>query len=121
MTAMAPRLSAPILLAAAILAGCHGKQEAHVPAAVQPQFADATAPAGIRFRHFTGADGRYFMPESIGPGGAFLDYDGDGWLDVFLVNGSNWPDRPPAGNTCALYRNQHDGTFKDVTREAGLS
>jgi hypothetical protein len=60
------------------------------------------------------------MPESFGAGGAFLDYDGDGWLDVYLVNGSNWPDRPMAKKTGALYRNQHDGTFQDVTHTAGL-
>jgi hypothetical protein len=61
------------------------------------------------------------MPESVGPGGAFIDYDRDGWLDLFLVNSSNWPDRPRANKTCALYRNQRDGTFRDVTREAGLA
>lgn len=84
------------------------------------RFQDVTAAAGLRFRHFTGTDGRFLMPESVGNGGAFLDFDRDGWLDVFLVNSSNWPGRPPAGRYCALYRNQHNGTFHDVTREAGL-
>jgi len=84
------------------------------------RFADVAASAGVRFRHYIGADGRFFAPESVGPGGAFIDYDGDGWLDLYLVNGSNWPDRPEAHKSGALYRNQQDGTFRDVTREAGL-
>lgn len=85
------------------------------------RFEDVTARAGIRFTHFNGADGRLEMPESMGSGGAFFDYDRDGWLDVFLVNSSSWPDRPLAPKTCALYRNQRDGTFRDVTKEAGLA
>jgi hypothetical protein len=110
------------------LAGCPGARPRDAspppPASERtPQiaFADVTEAAGLRFEHYTGADGRYFMPESVGPGGAFLDYDADGWLDIFLVNSSNWPDRPAAGRVPALYRNQRDGTFRDVTREAGLA
>src|SRR6478672_2691584 len=87
-------------LAAVAAAGCRKPAPLAAPnsasRAVTPRLVDVTAESGIRFRHFTGADGRYFMPESVGCGGAFLDYDGDGWLDVFLVNSSNWPDRPPA-------------------------
>jgi hypothetical protein len=75
----------------------------------------------VHFQHFTGADGRYLMPESLGSGGALFDYDGDGWLDIYLVNGTNWPDRPPSGKTGALYHNQGDGTFREVTPEAGLA
>src|SRR5688572_17179578 len=71
-------------------------------AAAAPSFSDVTASAGIRFRHFSGADGRYFMPESVGCGGGFLDYDGDGWQDIFLVNSTSWPDRPGSRATCAL-------------------
>jgi hypothetical protein len=89
------------------------------PSAIR--YADATAGAGIRFKHFTGADGRYLMPESVGPGGAFFDYDGDGWLDIYLVNSTGWPGHPAPGKTGALYRNLHDGTFREVTREAGLA
>jgi hypothetical protein len=115
-----------VTVAAAALMAVAGCQGGRRPGANQggstplPHFVDVTQTAGIRFRHFTGADGRYYMPESVGPGGAFIDYDGDGWLDVFLVNSTNWPDRPPAGRTCALFRNLHDGHFRDVTREAGL-
>jgi enediyne biosynthesis protein E4 len=85
------------------------------------RFEGVTSRSGIRFRHFTGADGRFLMPEHVGSGGGFIDYDGDGWLDIFLVNCTGWPDRPAAGSFPALYRNQRDGTFRDVTREAGLA
>lgn len=121
-----------VLLAALGLtaaAGCRPGSSppgAPVPAAAPaasglvPQFKDVTEAAGVRFRHFNGAYGRYLMPESLGVGGAFLDFDGDGWLDLFLVNGANWPGQPAAGKTGALYRNQQDGTFRDVTRGSGL-
>jgi len=88
---------------------------------IEIRFEDVTRAAGLRFTHYTGADGRFLMPESVGPGGAFLDYDGDGWLDIFLVNSADWPGRAGAAKTGALYRNQHDGTFQDVTRKAGLA
>ncbi len=94
-------------------------------AAVSPtapiRFEDVTAAAGIRFTHFTGADGRYLLPESIGGGGAFLDYDADGHLDLFLVNGASWPDGPKRHTPPALYRNRGDGTFEEVTKQAGLN
>jgi enediyne biosynthesis protein E4 len=119
------RWSVPVLLVLLMLTGC--RRSASSPSrplapAGQPsiRFDDATAASGIRFTHFTGADGRFLMPESVGCGGAFIDYDSDGWLDVFLVNSSSWPDRPQAGKSCALYRNNGNGTFSDVTRQAGL-
>jgi hypothetical protein len=84
------------------------------------EFADVTAEAGIRFKHNSGAFGKKYLPETLGAGAAFLDYDADGWQDVFLVNSTNWPEK--GGQTsCALYRNRQDGTFQDVTREAGLA
>jgi enediyne biosynthesis protein E4 len=85
------------------------------------QLADVTAAAGIGFRHNTGAFGAKFLPETLGPGCAFLDYDGDGWLDILLVNGANWPDHRGPRSTMALYRNNRNGTFTDVTERAGLS
>jgi hypothetical protein len=97
-----------------------------LPGAAQaalPVFADATAAAGIRFKHESGAFGKKYLPETMGPGCAFLDADGDGWQDIFLVNATTWPGRPaPARRpTMALYRNNHDGTFTDVTERAGLA
>src|SRR5690349_16621549 len=85
------------------------------------QLTDVTAAAGIAFRHNNGAFGSKFLPETMGPGCAFLDYDSDGWLDILLVNGANWPGRRGPRTTMALYRNNRNGTFTDVTERAGLS
>jgi hypothetical protein len=85
------------------------------------QFTDVTAQAGIRFNHTSGAYGKKYLPETMGSGCAFLDYDNDGWQDVLLVNSTNWPDRKAARTYPALYRNNRNGTFTDVTKEAGLA
>src|SRR3954447_16151142 len=90
-------------------------------AAAEPQFTDVTAAAGIRFRHNSGAAGKKYLPETLGAGGAFLDFDNDGWQDIFLVNSRNWPGRAGTPSYPALYRNNHDGTFSDVTKAAGLA
>src|SRR6266851_2212654 len=90
------------------------------PAALQ--FTDVTAAAGVIFRHEAGATGKKWYPETIGAGGGFFDYDGDGWLDILLVNGRQWPgERQEPEPTMRLYRNQGDGTFEDVTQRAGLA
>ncbi len=85
---------------------------------------DVTQSAGINFRHNNGAYGGKLLPETLGAGCAFLDYDGDGWQDILLVNGSDWPGHKrsmaPAASTLKLYRNNRNGTFTDVTRAAGL-
>ncbi|HEX4311002.1 MAG TPA: CRTAC1 family protein [Acidobacteriaceae bacterium] len=85
------------------------------------QFADITQKAGIHFTHNNGAYGKKFLPETLGPGVAFIDYDNDGWQDIFLVNGTAWPGHPGRATTPALYHNNHDGTFTDVTQKAGLA
>jgi len=85
------------------------------------QFRDIAARAGIRFVHNNGAFGKKYLPETMGPGCAFIDYDNDGWPDIVLVNGENWPGRPGASTTLKLYHNNHNGTFTDVTRRAGLA
>jgi hypothetical protein len=87
----------------------------------QIEFTDVTAPAGIRFRHNSGATGKKYLPETIGAGGAFLDYDSDGWQDIFLVNSTSWPETKGRKTFSALYHNNKDGTFTDVTGQAGLA
>ena len=88
-------------------------------------FTDITSAAGIHFKHNNGADGRKLLPETLGSGCAFLDYDNDGWQDILLVNSqpfggaSNGAKHP--GATLALYHNNRDGTFTDVTARAGLN
>jgi hypothetical protein len=84
------------------------------------QFVDVTAKSGIRFVHNNGAFGKKFLPETIGPGVAFIDYDNDGWPDLFLVNGMDWPGHVTKHTTPKLYHNNHDGTFTDVTHKGGL-
>jgi hypothetical protein len=81
---------------------------------------DVTAAAGLRFRHNNGAYGGKLLPETLGSGCAFLDYDADGWQDVLLVNGMDWPGHSRQRSTLRLFRNNRDGTFADVTRAAGL-
>ena len=85
---------------------------------------DVTAQSGIRFRHNNGAYGGKLLPETLGSGCAFLDYDADGWQDILLVNGYDWPGheslRKSEASTLKLYRNNRNGTFSDVTRSAGL-
>lgn len=81
---------------------------------------DVTQTAGIHFRHNSGAYGGKLLPETLGSGCAFLDYDGDGWQDILLVNGMDWPGHKRERTTLRLYRNNRNGTFSDVTRAAGL-
>ena len=83
-------------------------------------FTDVTSSAGIHFRHNNGAYGGKLLPETLGAGCAFLDYDGDGWQDILLVNSMDWPGHARQRSTPKLYRNNRNGTFTDVTREAGL-
>jgi len=81
---------------------------------------DATRSAGIDFRHNSGAYGGKLLPETLGAGCAFLDYDGDGWQDILIVNGMDWPGHKKRRSTLKLYRNNRNGTFSDVTRAAQL-
>src|SRR5438876_6040938 len=126
-----------VLLLLAGLAGCREKPPVAATAApvvTSPvQFTDVTAAAGIKFVHNNGASGAKWLPETMGSGCAFIDYDVDGRPDIFLVNSRDWtpeelrrgkakvapPQRPRA--TSALYHNRGDGTFEDVTQKAGLA
>ena len=83
-------------------------------------FTDVTTAAGLQFQHNSGAFGGKFLPETLGSGCAFLDFDNDGWQDILLVNGMDWPGHRRQKSTLRLYRNNRNGTFSDVTRAAGL-
>jgi hypothetical protein len=82
---------------------------------------DVTASAGLGSQHNSGAFGAKYLPETMGPGCAFLDYDGDGWLDILLTNGMDWAGHKQRRSTLHLFRNNRNGTFTDVTRQAGLA
>jgi hypothetical protein len=84
------------------------------------EFSDVTQQAGIRFKHNSGAFGKKYLPETIGAGCAFIDYDNDGWQDILLVNSMNWPEQKGAKSFLALYHNNKDGSFTNVTGQAGL-
>jgi len=90
------------------------------PASPGFRFVDLTSSSGLQFQHNSGAFGGKFLPETLGSGCAFLDYDGDGWQDILLVNGTDWPGHKRTRSTLKLYRNNRNGTFTDVTRKAGL-
>jgi enediyne biosynthesis protein E4 len=90
------------------------------PAALGFRFADVTQRAGIQFQHNSGADGGKLLPETLGSGCAFLDYDADGWQDILLINGMDWPGHKRQRSTLRLYKNNRNGTFTDVTKAAGL-
>jgi hypothetical protein len=84
-------------------------------------FTDITRAAGIHFVHNNGAFGKKYLPETIGAGVVAFDYDDDGWQDLFFVNSMNWPGHAGPKSIPALYHNNHDGTFTDVTARAGLA
>ena len=85
------------------------------------QFTDIASSAGISFRHANGKTGRYYFLETVASGGGFIDYDGDGDLDIYLLNGAAIPGFEPARPlSSALYRNEGDGSFTDATGAAGV-
>jgi len=109
--------------------------DARASAAEAVHFVDVTNKAGIAFIHTNGAAGQKYYPETFGSGVCVIDYDRDGWPDLFFVNGRAWTSeeqqaattappssRQPVGRAghAALYRNNHDGTFTDVTARTGL-
>jgi len=93
-----------------------------ITAQAQPSFrlVDVTAGSGLLFQHHNGGFGQKLLPETLGSGCAFLDYDGDGWQDILVVNGMDWPGHARRRSTLGLFRNNRNGTFSDVTRSAGL-
>jgi enediyne biosynthesis protein E4 len=87
------------------------------------KFTNITPQCGVRFRHHNGVSGRKLLPETMGSGVAVIDYNGDGKPDLLFVNSCDWPGAPPSASppTLALYRNNGNGTFTDVTKETGLA
>lgn len=83
-------------------------------------FTEIAQQAGVTFVHNNGAAGKKYMPETVGSGVAFLDYDNDGYQDLLLVNSKNWPGDAGRRSTLHLYHNNGNGTFTDVTHAAGL-
>jgi len=107
-----------------VMAGTRlGLLRAAVQEQVQQFFEEIPSSAsGITFRHVNGRSPDYYLPESTGAGCAFLDYDNDGWVDIYLVNSGKcdfYDPQPPLRN--ALYHNNRDGTFTDVTEKAGVA
>lgn len=84
-------------------------------------FTDVTERAGIHFIHYTGAFGKKYLPETMGSGCAFIDYDNDGNPDILLIDGADFPGHHFRHTTMKLYRNNGNGTFTDVTARAGLN
>ena len=77
--------------------------------------------SGITWKHVNGRSPSYYLPETTGAGCAFLDFDNDGWMDIFLVNSGPCDFFTPPQPLCnGLYRNNRDGTFTDVTAKAGV-
>jgi hypothetical protein len=114
-----------LLVCVVALAAGKAKKDPPSSAVIRPagiHYENITRAAGIRFVHNNGAFGKKYLPETLGPGVAFIDYNNDGWQDIFFVNGQDWPGHHVHGATTpALYRNNHDGTFTDVTKQAGLA
>jgi hypothetical protein len=109
-------------IAACALAGACPRIAARFPAGEFPFEQVPPSVSGISWRHSNAKSPEKYLPETTGAGCAFLDYDNDGWMDIYLVNSGKsdfyTPD-PPLRN--ALYRNNRDGTFTDVTQKAGLA
>ena len=108
------------LLCAAALASATPAQQPPPPPKVR--FVDATANSGIQFRNTCGAEAgsKGWLSESMGSGAGWLDYDGDGNLDLYLVNGSAYDRDPGKGEPNRLYRGDGEGRFSDVTERAGV-
>ena len=93
------------------------------PVALPVQFVNVAREAGLNAKNTYGAEGRNkYLLETTGCGAAFFDFDNDGWLDIFLVNGTRFDARYPPGQmpTQRLFKNNRDGTFTDITVKAGL-
>jgi hypothetical protein len=110
-----------VALLADVAIGAVARQRAQASASPTPVFRDVARQAGLNFDHVNGASDEKFLPEIIGAGGLFLDFDNDGWLDVFLVDGGSLADPALARRARhRLYRNRRNGTFEDVTDTSNI-
>jgi hypothetical protein len=109
------RLAIPLLAAALGCQGAAPTAPADRPTG-PPWFEDVTRDRGLDFVHDPGPVGSYFMPQIIGSGCALFDYDGDGRLDIYLIQNAG----PDSGVVNRLYHQEPDGTFRDVTAGSGL-
>jgi len=89
--------------------------------AQQGGFTNITQSSGVHFVHNSGATGKRYLPETLGAGVAFIDYDNDGYQDILFANGEDWSGAPRHPSTLKLYHNNHNGTFTDVTQKSGLA
>ncbi|HEX3557653.1 MAG TPA: CRTAC1 family protein [Pyrinomonadaceae bacterium] len=105
------------------LAPVSGARQASAPSKSSVTFEEVPPKAsGITWVHDNAHSSERYLPETVGAGCAFLDYDNDGWMDIYLVNsGPSDFFKPTAPLTNALYHNNHDGTFTDVTDKAGVA
>ena len=109
-------------LALAATAGAGPSPGAGAPPAAGVRFVDVTRQAGIDFVHVNGASGRKYYVETMGSGACWIDHDGDGDIDLYVVNSDVLPGSGgPPGATGRLYENRGDGTFRDITAGAGLA
>ena len=108
------------IAASACASGVCAQTGQTTPRSLGFRLTDVTGPSGIQFRHNGGGYGGKLLPETLGAGCAFIDYDVDGWPDILIVNGMDWPGHKRQRSTLALYHNNRNGTFADVTRSAGL-
>ncbi len=117
--ALAGVAAAALALAIPIAGSAEDQRSTPVP--LPPAFRDVAAAAGLNFIHLSGASERRFLPEILGSGGLFLDFDDDGWVDVFVVDGGSIAE-PAAARRARhrLFRNRRNGTFEDVTSSSGI-
>jgi enediyne biosynthesis protein E4 len=105
------------LAAAAVVLAAGALRAADAP----PRFVDVARQAGVLFHHTNGASDDKHLAETMGSGGLFFDYDGDGWLDIFLVDGGSFASPAVAKQARhRLFRNRGDGTYADVSARSGI-
>ncbi len=124
MTARRLLRSLPYLAVAAVLAAALMNARAKNPPPVShPRFVNITRSSGIRFIQNNGAFGKKYLPETLGSGVCFIDYNNSGYQSILFVNGESWPGHPVrrGRTTMELWRNNGNGTFTDVTRQAHLN